>query len=200
MLFAALAGLALLVALLYVAVASFALDPVSYPQEPPFDAMATELAGYLSGDGTALSPSLFTERERLHMVDVLALFAGGRRMAAGCLVGGLLLGVASLMAGGRRRFGTGLLYGLLVFALVALCLGTWAAVDFDGWFRWMHEIVFTNDLWLLDPAESMLIRMMPLDFFMRAVRTIALRFGLGAAALLAIGLLCRLTGRREEGV
>lgn len=194
---AALAGFLLLVALLYLTVATFALRAETYPQTPPFDEMARALTDYLSERAGGLPSDLFTAQERLHMVDVLGLFQGARRIAYACFFGALPLLFLSRLLGGRRKMGAGLLIGIALFAGVSLFLGVWALIDFDGWFTAMHEMAFTNDLWLLDPAESMLIRMLPLDFFIRAVRTVAIRFGVGTACLSVLAVLCQRPRRQR---
>jgi integral membrane protein (TIGR01906 family) len=38
-------------------------------------------------------------------------------------------------------------------------------IDFYKYFTIFHEIFFTNDLWLLDPATDRLINIFPQDFF-----------------------------------
>jgi integral membrane protein (TIGR01906 family) len=38
-------------------------------------------------------------------------------------------------------------------------------IDFYKYFTVFHEIFFTNDLWLLDPAADRLINIFPQDFF-----------------------------------
>ena len=196
---AALAGFLLLLALLYLTVATFALRAETYPQTPPFDEMARALTDYLSGRAGGLPSGLFIEQERLHMADVLGLFRGAGRIASACFLGALPLLFLSLLLGGRRKMGAGLLIGVALFAGLALSLGIWALIDFDGWFTAMHEMAFTNDLWLLDPAESMLIRMLPLDFFIRASRTVAVRFGLGTACLSVLALLCQRPRGQRRG-
>lgn len=196
---AAIATCLCLVLFLYIAVVSFAFSPGAYIREPaPFDAMADALTAYLRGDADGLPSALFTERERLHMVDVLGLFQGARALATLCLLGCILLGALACRSSGRRALGAGILIGIGAFALIVLGIALWALVDFQGWFVTMHHIAFDNDLWLLDPAESMLIRMMPLDFFIGAVRTIALRFALMALALAAAGLLLRRRTHTKE--
>lgn len=189
---AAVAGLLALVALLYVAVASFAFAPASYPHEGVYGEMADGMIAYLRGDAEGLDDALFTERERLHMDDVHGLFAGGRRLAIGCAVGAAVLAMASLVWGGRRAVGRGALIGMATFAALVAFMGIWAAIDFTGWFVTMHELVFTNDLWLLNPAESLLINMLPETFFSSAVRTIVVRFVILATVL---GLVAALLGR-----
>ena len=182
---ASLAGFLALVALLYAVVTAVALRPEAYPNDPPFNAMAGELVPYLKGRLPSLSPTLFTQRERLHMEDVLALFAGGRVLGRASFAVGLALMALALRLGGRKRLGSGLLIGFAAFGAIAACLGAWAALDFDGWFVTMHQMVFANDLWLLDPAESMLINMLPIEFFMAIVLRIGAWFAAGLCALVA---------------
>lgn len=181
------AGFALLLALLYVSVALFTFDVRNYPEEPPFDAMSKALVGYLRGDIASLSEP-FTDQESLHMIDVLALFRSARTMAFACGTIGIMLCFVSLLRGDRARFATGLRIGMGLFAgLIAAC-GVWALMDFNGWFTAMHRVAFTNDLWLFDPDESLLIQMLPLSFFMGAVRRITVNFGLFSIALLLFSI------------
>lgn len=191
------AAFLLLVALLYAVVVACSLHAASAPWEAPFDAMAGELADFLKGDSPALSPALFTEREMLHMADVRALFEGAGALAAFCAAAGVALLAAAFFTGGLRPLGNGLLIGMGAFAVGVVCVGIWAAVDFEGWFIAMHELVFSNDLWLLDPAESMLIQMLPLSFFTGMVRKVALWFCLGALAFSAIAASLRRDGGRR---
>jgi integral membrane protein (TIGR01906 family) len=57
----------------------------------------------------------------------------------------------------------------------------WAAVDFDGAFTFFHRLLFTNDLWLLDPRTDLLIRICPESMFAAMGLRIAL-LGLGGMA------------------
>ena len=45
-------------------------------------------------------------------------------------------------------------------------IGIAAAIDFNSVFVQFHNIFFDNDLWLFDPAEDFMIRMLPKVFFM----------------------------------
>ena len=60
----------------------------------------------------------------------------------------------------------GMLTGLRIFAGAASALLIWAAVNFDGLFITFHRAAFRNDGWLLDPRTDLLIRLMPVKFFM----------------------------------
>ncbi len=37
--------------------------------------------------------------------------------------------------------------------------------NFDYWFTWFHEKVFTNRLWMFDAKKDYMIRMLPEGFF-----------------------------------
>ncbi len=196
--FAALAGFLLLVCLLYLSVAQYTFDARNYPSSPPpFGEMAVELTDYLSGKAPALSDT-FTQRERDHMTDVLALFQGAKRLATGCFAFSLLFLAASFCLGGGKCLADGLLIGFGLFLGVVLFIGAWALIDFSGWFTAMHEMVFTNDLWLLDPAESLLIRMLPLEFFVAAVTKVTSRFVLYAACMLLACIVARILFKRKK--
>lgn len=184
---AVLAAAMLLTALLYGEVAAIAMNVASYPKTKLFAGMAEELVGYLRNELPVLS-HIFIDREIEHMKDVKALFDGARVLSDFCLWGAIPLFALALWTGGRRRAGNGLLIGTGVFCGVLLFLVVWAAVDFDGWFTAMHRLVFTNELWLLDPLESKLIQMLPGTFFEGAARTVVLRFGGWVLGVVALGV------------
>ncbi len=197
-LLAAIAGFLVPIALLYFSIASFAFNEGNYPLSSPlFREMAAELAGYLSGKLSGLS-NAFTQREQDHMVDVLALFQAGKGMAVWCVGLSVPLGGLAFFFGGRKRLGQGLLLGTAFLATCVLGLGIYAMVDFNGWFTAMHKIVFTNDLWLLDPRDSQLIQMLPIDFFIHAAKRISMNFSLLFISFVASALwLSRLKIRKR---
>ena len=59
----------------------------------------------------------------------------------------------------------GFAHGSIALLAIALAIGVWGAVDFDGLFWNFHQAAFTNDLWLLNPETDLLVALMPLDFF-----------------------------------
>ncbi len=70
-------------------------------------------------------------------------------------------------------------------------MAIWAAADFSTFWVSFHELFFTNDLWLLDPAKSVLINMVPAQFFYDLVMRIVGLVGvfLGVSLALSIGYL-----------
>ncbi len=134
---------------------------------------------------------LFSKQAETHMADCVPLFRLARTVG---LVG---FGIFFLSVGlcvvfhSPRATGMGMLIGTGVLLLFALVLGIWGLVDFDGLFTAFHRTFFTNDDWLFPPGD-LLIRLMPLSFFVRCAALIA---GLWAAvpifSAMTAGLLIR---------
>jgi len=111
------------------------------------------------------------EREIAHMVDVRWIFQLGLWLCAGAagVMCGLLLFLAVCL---WRRRGDGVWAGILRSVLAGFWVGSgaalgflvfltlWACWDFNGFWTMVHLVLFSNDLWLLDPREDLLIRIM----------------------------------------
>ena len=98
----------------------------------------------------------------------------------------------------KRAGLAGQVFWLALLAFVAVC----AAVDFDGVFRRFHGLLFSNDLWLLNPETDLMIRMLPEQFFMSVALRAAEWMLFGQLLLAALwGLPVYLTRRagRKEG-
>lgn len=156
------------------------------------DEALTGLSRYLRGDLSALDDSPFNAREKRHMRDVRALFEVCRNVSAACLAWGAAVVLLS-RADGKR-----LLLGMLISWLpVAACALYVLQADFGTLFTRFHLLAFTNDLWLLDPATDVMIRMLPQEFFEKmALRLLNPAYPLGAQAA---ELLCAETVRAVWG-
>lgn len=136
----------------------------------------------------------FNEQDRLHMADVKVLFLGGLKLRNWAAVVALAL-VAVLIL--RKADLGGVLFKGFIRAFVAVLIaagiiGILFATDFTKYFTIFHEIFFTNDLWMFDPAEDYMIRMLPEGFFADMLLRIGVTFGaLMAVTLVIIGLLRR---------
>jgi integral membrane protein (TIGR01906 family) len=147
----------------------------------------------------------FTEREIAHMADVAELYRLAKIALA--VFGGMLLALAVWTwhgcwhYGGKASVAKGMLWGTLdIFALM-VAVALWAMIDFRSIFWAFHHIAFTNDLWLLDPGD-LLILLMPQRFFEATVMQIAL-YWLGCVVLwlqIACALLRREKRKREGKV
>lgn len=108
---------------------------------------------------------VFKDRELDHMKDVKELFIKGfqiRNLTAIITFMSLLYLFLKDKKGLFKSIRTGSILYLLIFSII----GVYAFIDFDNAFVIFHKILFSNDLWILDPNEDIMIQMLPLDFFM----------------------------------
>ena len=121
------------------------------------------------------------------MADCRALISLDRTVMILAGASALVLTAAALLRGNRERFCRGILTGLRIMGGVLAVLLIWALADFTGLFVTFHKAAFPNGGWLLNPQTDLLIRLMPLDFFIRlgirgAMRALAMPVLLEAAA------------------
>lgn len=146
-----------------------------------------QLAAYLRGDAAALANAPFNDRELTHMADCFNLFELLRRVRSRLVPWAVLLiagGAYALHDRMRARLCAWLSPLVPLLPLGGFALYT--AADFDRAFTLFHKILFTNDLWLLDPATDLLIRVCPESMFMHMGVRIALYSLLGMLAVTAI--------------
>ena len=144
--------------------------------EAEYGPVAQMTAAYLAGseedfqhrfttqDGTMYL--CFNRREQQHMADCAVLFRLCRTVMVASL-GALLvmIGAGILLPALRRRMLRTCACTLGGVIALAVALLLWGLIDFSGLFVLFHRISFTNDLWLLNPATDLLIRLMPTSFF-----------------------------------
>ena len=124
----------------------------------------------------------FNERELAHLADCRKLFAP--TMSLWLNIGMAVAGVGLVMLARERMITRGSLTALCIASaaiiLPVAVLGIWAAIDFASAFNFFHRILFTNDLWMLNPETDLLIRICPASMF----ANMGLRIGLQSAAIL----------------
>lgn len=135
----------------------------------------------------------FNAREIRHMQDCQTLFrkiGSGWGSAIGAVLLALVLVNAACLTKSRRQTVGAICAGAALVIVPLAALGIWAAVDFGGAFTFFHEMIFTNDLWLLDPATDLLIRICPSSMFAAMGLRIALYSlaGMAVLPLLAWGI------------
>ena len=154
------------------------------------------LLEYIKGEQNSLDYSVeisgrevefFNEKEKDHMVDVQILYFNAlmvRNIAFIVSLFGLLVLISS-----KDYKNTNLIHEilgkvLLSYGLIIGAAAIVAIIDFDFFWTSFHELVFSNDLWLLNPATDRLIMMVPLEFFTGLVYRI-----LGLITLIFLSLL-----------
>lgn len=147
-----------------------------YMEMPDIMKVTKYMMSYLRGNEKELSietevegnvKDFFNEQDRLHMADVQGLFLGGlaiRRVAVIILI----LAVAALVllkADWKKLIPQMYQWVLAVFLALTAIAGFLFSRDFNKYFVIFHHIFFNNDLWIFDPAEDYMIRMLPEGFF-----------------------------------
>lgn len=136
---------------------------------------------------------VFTDKtEKEHMVDVRALYINARDVRTACLiVTAVLLTLAFVISGKRalRSLCGSFLRVSGAFLIIVAAIGIYAAIDFTGFWVSFHHVFFSNNLWQLDPNTSVLIRLVPEQFFSDLVARIIIRFvSIFAALNIAAGV------------
>ncbi len=137
--------------------------------------------------------SMFNDRERAHMVDVLALYQGWR--AISYVSFGLLALLIVLLRKRPGEIARAFLNASKVFVLLLAVIAVWVLFDFSSFWTAFHHLFFTNDLWLLDPATSRMINMMPQQLFFDIVLSVVALFIVLWAALIVVAVAVR---RKEK--
>ena len=124
----------------------------------------------------------FNAKEISHMADVRSLYQAVLliRLAAAIL---FLISLAYYIVdvkARRQRFLFSCCSSFLkttgVMILFLGILAVWAFLDFNSFWTAFHRLVFSNDLWLLDPNTDLLINLFPAEFFFKLVFRIVASF------------------------
>ena len=131
------------------------------------DAETLRILVFTGGEETVL----FSEEEAIHMEDVKGLMRTIFR-ANEVALGFVLAYVAGAVLWSGERSGRDLaketLAAVGVGGAAGVFVGILAIVGFESAWERLHEIIFTNDFWLLDPSNDRLIQMFPESFWQEA--------------------------------
>ena len=111
----------------------------------------------------------FSQRDKHHMIDVKGLFVKGRYLRDLSFVYILIFLFVIFWRKPFKdqlhklaRYGIAIsVVGIAPILLIVVLMN----IDFYKYFTIFHEIFFTNDLWLLDPAADRLVNIFPQEFF-----------------------------------
>lgn len=122
-----------------------------------------------------LNTDWFSEKDILHMVDVQNLYTFSHNIMIYCFITFILSTIIIIL----NLRGKSLLYitkifnkVLLLFIVLVGGLSTVIAYNFNSFWIKFHTTLFSNDLWLLSPNESNLIKMVPEEFFISIITKI----------------------------
>lgn len=168
-----------------------------------------QMMAYLRGEGDTLSvittvdgreQDFFNEQDRFHMGEVRGLFIGGLNIRTGALASAVLCLLLLILtkADLKKVIPAGYQAALAVTAAALLFLGIACAVDFNAVFVRFHHIFFDNDLWIFDPAEDYMIRMLPEGLFFDFVVRIGCIFAGLLAVLLVLSFIPRIMKKKRN--
>ena len=122
-----------------------------------------------------LNTDWFSEKDILHMVDVQSLYTFSHNIMIYCLITFIISTIIVILILRRKS----LLYitkifnkVLLLFIILVGSLSAVIAYNFNSFWIKFHTTIFSNDLWLLSPSESNLIKMVPEEFFISLITKI----------------------------
>ena len=125
------------------------------------------------------------------MGEVRDLFIGGLHIRTGAIVTALICLVFLIASKARLQKILTRSYqaALGITGAAVIFIGVAAMINFDAVFVQFHHIFFDNDLWLFDPAEDYMIRMLPEGLFADMVLRIGILFVGSLLILLVISIL-----------
>ena len=164
------------------------------------------LVDYMEGDRESIQLTveeygvpvqMYSEDEIQHMVDVYYLYQGFAKFRPA----GIVCAVVILLIGRYAKKNSlpniplrSFLWGLGLFVLIGGGLALWAVLDFTSFWTAFHLVFFSNDLWLMDPGVSRMIRICPEHLF----SGIASRMAAKTAAMLGVICIALVTCYRKH--
>ena len=123
---------------------------------------------------------VFDQRETSHMVDVKNLYAFFAKVMYFALIGAAVILISLFRKDGKRQFFANAVKGyksaLIIAVILCVIFAIAFTVGFNTFWTMFHKVMFTNDLWLLDPRVSTMINMYPLPFWLAMCTSILFRF------------------------
>ena len=168
-----------------------------------------EMMDYLRGEGDTLSvvttvegkeQDFFNEQDRFHMSEVRDLFIGGLNIRIGACVTAVLclLFLIITHADVKKIIPRSYWITLGATGAIVLLIGGAAVINFNAVFVQFHHIFFDNDLWIFDPAEDYMIRMLPEGLFYDMVMRIGAIFVFGLVVLLVLSFIPKMLGKKKK--
>lgn len=162
--------------------------------------IADEVIGYLKNDFNNLNKNgHYTNEEIIHMEDVKNLFIISKYLIIIFSVLAVFLSILYVrntkdLSGFLKKFiKSYVIASIVIFILLAI-----AFLNFNESFTTFHELLFTNDYWLLDESTSIIINIMPLEFFIAHTINIGkLFFIISLALIILIILISQFIKRRN---
>lgn len=156
---------------------------VNIPEEdllPLYKALTDYMVGSIDSiqveatvDGIVMP--MYNQREIDHMVDVRHLIDLLKRLILFIVI--LLGSSLFVLIRKKEKIATVFLGQVISTFLIFIGFVGMAMTDFNKYFIKFHELLFTNDLWLLNPLTDRMIMLLPEVFFKDIVLLIVVSYG-----------------------
>lgn len=137
---------------------------------------------------------MFNQKEIDHMVDVKDLFTGLNSLQMAAYVIFIILIVALTITNRMSSLTNSIYRALGVYLFVIGGIAVYAFIDFSGFWVIFHKVLFSNDLWLLNPNTDRMINMFPEVFFNRLVIRVMIHF---VIVFVAMYIIAKIREKRE---
>lgn len=126
---------------------------------------------YVAGNAASMDGQLeelgevYNAKEKAHMKDVRSLYESAMQLRQICC--GIVVAVVLyyLLTGQPGWLAWGYISAGCCWLVLIAFLGLWMATGFDDFWTHFHQLFFSNDLWLLDPATDFMINICPEKLF-----------------------------------
>ena len=137
-----------------------------------------------------VSVHLFNQDECDHMVDVANLMVLQRILLMTGIILSLVIGSYLYKKYPKTFFNAVLGAGIcgIIALIIAVII---ASTGFTEVFVGLHRLIFSNELWLLDPAKDMLINIVPEPYFIHLAMYTGILTAFGCVVLAVWGLVFR---------
>jgi integral membrane protein (TIGR01906 family) len=174
------------------------------------DGTASDLRDYFNnGEKTffrnvtvgGLSVPVFNARETRHMEDVKSLVVWMDRLQELSVIYALAYVVGFVIwarEGSLRTLAKECLIAVAIGTVAAAAIAVFASLGFEAAWTRFHEVLFSNDLWLLNPKTDRLIQMFPEDFWRDMTVLLGLMCAAEAAIIAAVSGIYLLATRGER--
>ena len=151
------------------------------------------LKGYLfnTREDSSLIDSVYSEDEVSHMKDVYRLF---RMVRIICILS--FFSAAFIIIKNKKCISSiDISRRWYLFIVFPVLISAPAIINFEKFWTAFHKVLFSNDLWLMDPRYSLMINLLPEKiFYSISMMTIILYF-----IIVLVAILCfRFFSKREE--
>ncbi|MDR2035704.1 MAG: DUF1461 domain-containing protein [Coriobacteriales bacterium] len=131
-----------------------------------------------------------TPDAKAHLLDVRRVFICSEFASVSLAIALFIMMLIVVRRSGPGTLSRPLIIGGIIPLAGSALLGIAIAVDFSAFFVWMHGLFFANGSWTF-PADSLLIRALPYDFWVGCAEVWALSMALFCMVSIGAGLILK---------